>query len=294
MYKVYISSLALTGLTNDPIDDVTEMASTVEKLVGIAIEWLKDFFPAFVGAILILIIGMWLSGLISNIVAKAMKRAKIGTEVVTFVHSFVKIALKIVVIVAAVGTLGFNIASLITALGAATVAIGLALQDTLKNVASGLMVLVNKPFKVGDYVQINGFEGTVSKIDISNTHMLTIDKKEIIIPNANVTSNNITNYSSQEKRIVDLKYSVAYSSDIDKVKSVIKKVIAKNSKIYSDPEPFITVGAHEDNSVQIVVRIWCDTAEYWNVYFYMQENILAAFKENDITIPFMQIDLHSS
>ena len=273
---------------------IENVKTTTEKMIDTGIEWLKDFLPHLLGAIVILIIGMWISGITANIVSKAMKRAKVSTEVVTFVHSFVKIALKIVVIVAAVGTLGFNIASLVTALGAATVAIGLALQDTLKNVASGLMVLVNKPFKVGDYVQISGLEGTVTKIDISGTHLLTIDNKEVILPNANITSNNITNYSSQEKRLVDLKYNIAYGSDLEKVKKVIFDVTGKNESVFKKPEPFFAVGKHGESGIDIVVRVWCKTSDYWSVYFYMQENVLKAFEKNNIRIPFTQIDIHSS
>ncbi len=257
-------------------------------------KWLAGFLPELIKAVIILIIGMWLSGVLSNVVAKAMKRAKVSTEVVTFVHSFIKISFRAVVIVAAVGTLGFDVASLVTALGAATVAIGLALQDTLKNIASGLMVLVNKPFKVGDYISLSGYEGTVTKIDISNTHLLTIDNKEVIIPNSNTTVNNITNYSSQEKRRINLSYSVAYGTSIEKVRRVIKEITSAQDKILQDAEPFIAVGEHADSSVKIIVRVWCKTSDYWDVYYYMQENILKKFKENDIEIPFNQIDVHNS
>ncbi len=271
-----------------------QVKTTTEKFMDTAISWLKDFLPNLIGAIIILIVGMWLSGLIANIVSKAMKRAKIGTEVVTFVHSFVKIALKVLVIVAAVGTLGFNIASLITALGAATVAIGLALQDTLKNVASGITVLVNKPFKVGDYVQISGFEGTVTRIDIASTHLLTLDNKEVIFPNSNITVNNITNFSSQEKRRVDLVFGVAYDSDLKKVKNVIGDVISGNEKILKDPEPFVAVSELADSSVDFTVRVWCKTKDYWDVFFYMKETVFKSFGENGIVIPFKQIDVHNS
>lgn len=276
------------------MDDVNQMKTTVEKFIDAGVDWLKEFLPNLVGAIIILIVGMWLAGLISKLTAKAMEKAKIGKEVVTFAHSFVKNAVKVLVIVAAVGTLGFNIASLITALGAATVAIGLALQDSLKNIASGVMILVNKPFKVGDFLETNGLQGNVTRIDISSTHLLTLDNKEIIIPNSNICVSNIVNYSSQERRRVDLSYNVSYSSDIDFVKSVIKKVIDKQDLIFKDPEPFIAVGKHQDSSIEIVVWVWCKGSNYWNVYYYMQENIKKAFDKNKITIPFTQIDIHNS
>ena len=268
-----------------------EVKTTTQRLVDTAVDWAKDFLPSLIGAVIILIIGMWLSGVIAGVVSKALKRAKVGTEVVTFVNSFVKIALKAVVIVAALGTLGFNVASLVTALGAATVAIGLALQDTLKNVASGLMVLINKPFKVGDYVQITSYEGTVTKIDISSTHLLTIDNKEVILPNSNITQNNITNYTSQEKRCADLLYNVAYDSDIEKVKKAIRKVAANNDKILPEPNVFIAVGKHADSSIQIIVRLWCETKDYWSVYYYMQENVLKEFNKENIEIPYNKLDV---
>ncbi|MBQ5565567.1 MAG: mechanosensitive ion channel [Clostridia bacterium] len=276
------------------MDDFNQMQTTVEKFIDAGIDWLKDFLPNLLGAILILIVGMWLSGVISSITSKAMEKAKIGKEVVTFAHSFVKNAVKILVIVAAVGTLGFNIASLITALGAATVAIGLALQDSLKNIASGVTILINKPFKVGDFIEAGNLQGTVTRIDIASTHLLTLDNKEIIIPNSNIASSNLVNYSSQEKRRVDLSYGVSYKSDIDFVRSVIKKVIAEQNLIFTDPEPFIAVGKHGDNSIEIVVRIWCKTSNYWSVYHYMQENVKKAFDKNKIEIPFTQIDIHNS
>ena len=276
------------------MDDFNQMQTTVEKFIDAGIDWLKDFLPNLLGAILILIVGMWLSKVISSITSKAMEKAKIGKEVVTFAHSFVKNAVKILVIVAAVGTLGFNIASLITALGAATVAIGLALQDSLKNIASGVTILINKPFKVGDFIEAGNLQGTVTRIDIASTHLLTLDNKEIIIPNSNIASSNLVNYSSQEKRRVDLSYGVSYKSDIDFVRSVIKKVIAEQNLIFTDPEPFIAVGKHGDNSIEIVVRIWCKTSNYWSVYHYMQENVKKAFDKNKIEIPFTQIDIHNS
>ena len=272
-----------------------EQAKTLtEKYFDKFTDWIAEFFPSLLAAVVILIVGISLAGFISNLLSKTLKRAKVSEEVVTFVHSFSKHALRILVLVAALAKLGFNIASLITALGAATVAIGLALQDTLKNVASGLMILVNKPFKVGDYIQISGFEGTVTKIDISSTHLLTIDNKEVIFPNGNITSNNITNYSSQEKRLVDLKYSVAYNSDLDKVKSVLNALIGKNDKIICEPAPFVAVGEHADSSIQIIVRVWCKTSDYWSVYYYMQETVLREFGKNNIEIPFTQIDIHNS
>ena len=268
--------------------------TALEKFVDGLWDWLKDFLPNFLGALIIFGVGMWLSGIIAHIVTKAMTKAKIGETVVSFANSFIKIGIKVLVIVAALGTLGFNVASLVTAVGAATVAIGLALQDSLKNIASGINILIAKPFSVGDYLETNGLQGTVTRIDIASTHLLTIDNKEVIIPNSGISNSSLVNYTSQEKRGVFLSYSVAYSSDIDLVKEVVESVIEKNKTILKDPVPLIVVGKHEDSSIEIIVRVWCKTSDYWNVYFYMQEKIKKAFDENKIEIPFTQIDIHNS
>ncbi len=269
------------------------MNTTLEKFIDNMLDWLKDFLPNLLGAIIILVVGMWLSGIVAKIVSKAMKGAKIGEIVISFANSFVKISIKVLVIVAALGTLGFNVASLVTAVGAATVAIGLALQDSLKNVASGITILIAKPFTVGDYLETNGLQGTVTRIDIASTHLLTIDNKEIIIPNSGISASNLVNYTSQDKRGVFLSYNVSYNTDIDKVRSVIMEVINRNKTILKEPEPYIVVGKHEDSSIEIIVRIWCKTKDYWNVYFYMQENIKKSFDKNNIEIPFTQIDVHN-
>lgn len=274
--------------------ELTQVETATEKFIDTALAWIQELLPNLIGAILILIIGMWLSGVIAQFISKTMQRAKIGDTVISFVNSFVKIGMKVLVVIAAIGTLGFNIASIITALGAATVAIGLALQDCLKNVASGIMILINKPFKVGDYLEANGLQGTVKRIDISSTHLLTPDNKEVIMPNSGLSASNIVNYSSQENRRVDFSFSVSYNSDIDSVKKIINGVIDKNKLILSEPERFIAVGEHADSSVEFVVRVWCKTENYWDVYFYMQENIKKAFDENKIEIPFPQIDVHNS
>lgn len=270
------------------------MENTVEKLIDTGISWLQDFLPNLIGAIVILIIGMWLSKFIAKLIARAMTKAKVGETVTTFTQSFAKVSLQILVIIAAIGTLGFNIASIITALGAATVAIGLALQDSLKNVAGGIMILVNKPFVVGDYLEAGGLGGTVTRIDILSTRLLTGDNKEVIIPNSTMSTSNIVNFSSQENRRVDFSFGVAYDSDIELVKKVLNKVINGNDLVLKTPEPFVAVGKHEDNFVEFVVRLWCKNADYWSVYYYMQENVKKAFDENKIEIPFPQIDVHNS
>lgn len=270
------------------------MEKTVEKLVNTALNWIEEFLPHLLGAIIIIAVGMWLSGVIAKITAKAMERARVGSTVITFVHSFVKVAIKILIIIAALGTIGFNIASIITALGAATVAIGLALQDSLKNVASGIMILISKPFQVGDFIEVESFSGTVSKIDISNTHLLTSDNKEVVFPNSNLAVSNLVNFSSQKQRRVDLSFGISYNADIDFAKSVVKSVIDDCEYVLTEPEYVIAVGEHKESCIEIVTKIWCNTDDYWTTYYFMQENVKKAFDKNNIEIPFPQIDVHNS
>lgn len=270
------------------------MNYTFEKITDAAVAWLEEFFPNLIGAVLILAVGMWFSGALARFVSRAMRRTKIGETVISFTQSFTKIAVQILVCVAALGTLGFNIASLITALGAATVAVGLALQDSLKNVASGIMILLTKPFEVGDFIDAGGLQGKVTRIDIASTHLLTADNKEIIMPNSNVSSSNIVNYYSQENRRVDLSFGVSYSADIDEVKRVVDEVIDGCGLILDDPERFIAIGEHKESCVEVIVRVWCKGEDYWVVYHYMQENVKKKFDESNIEIPYPQIDVHNS
>ncbi len=269
------------------------MSDTVETLLNTAAQWLSDFLPSLLGAIIILIVGLWLSGALPKLLAKTMEKAHISETVISFASSFAKIALEILTVVMVLGTLGFDVASIVAAIGVAAAAIALALQDSLKNIAGGIMVIINKPFNVGDFVEISDLQGTVTKIDISNTHMLTADNKEVIIPNSNVTSANITNFSSQELRRVDMTFGVSYQASIDEVRSTLNTVIDSCGKVMDEPERLIAVGEHSDSSVQIVVRVWCKREDYWDVYYYMQERVKLAFDESGIEIPYPQVDVHS-
>lgn len=270
------------------------MEKPVEKLFDTAMNWIEKFLPSLVGAIIIIVLGMWLSGVVASFIAKAMTKAKVGDTVVSFVQSFVKVSVKLLVVIAALGTIGFNIASIITALGAATVAIGLALQDSLKNIASGIMILINKPFEVGDFIEISGLQGRVTRIDISNTHLLTGDNKEIILPNSNIAVNNLINFSSQDRRRVDLSFGISYSTDIDEAKSIVRSVADKCETVLNDIEYVIVIGEHKESCVEVIAKVWCKTDDYWDTYYYMQENVKKAFDKNGVEIPFPQIDVHNS
>lgn len=248
--------------------------------------WLLNMIPKLIGAILILFIGWWITKFIIKIIKKAMGKSSVDTAAITFVTSFVKCALYIVIIISALANLDVNVTSLITAIGAATVTVGLALQDTMANVASGVLIIINKPFKAGDFVEFEGISGTITKIEITNTFMNSIDNKEIIIPNKKITSGNLINYSSHDVRRVDLQFEISYDDDIIKAKKLIKEMIDKDNKLVHNQDNVIGVFSYNDSSITIDVKVWCKTEDYWEVYYEMVEKTKYLFDKNGITIPY--------
>ena len=188
--------------------------------------------------------------------------------------------------------LGVPATSFIAVLTTCAAAVGLALQGSLSNFAGGIMILLFKPFKVGDYIEAAGESGTVSEISVVYTELLTLDNKRITIPNGTLTNSVIENYSSEDLRRVDLTFNTSYDCDLETVKSVINKVIENNPKALKNPEPFVRLSAHNDSALTYTVRIWCKNADYWDVNFDTIENVKKAFDENGITIPYNQIDVH--
>ena len=166
------------------------------------------------------------------------------------------------------------------------------MQDSVSQFASGIQILLNRPFKNGDYIEVAGQAGFVDEIRFMNTVITTVDNKRIVIPNTHLTKNEIVNFSAEDKRRVDLSYSIAYTDDIETAKSVLKNTISDVEKILNDPEPNIFVGTHGESSVELIVRVWCKSVDYWDVYFSMQEKVKLAFDKNGIHIPFNQLDVH--
>lgn len=276
------------------VEDVTEKASIsyIEKWVQAAIEWSIAFLPKLISAIIIFVVGWWLASLAAKIILRAMKRTHADVTVITFLNSMIKNILRVIVVISVLGQLGVNVTSIVTALGAATVAVGLALQSTMSNVASGTLIILNKPFKVGDYLQFEGLQGTVTKIEMMNTYMKSADNKEIIIPNSKLTADSIINYSSLGIRRLDLNFTIGYDDDISKAKSVLLKIITRNPMVLKDPEPLIGVSSHNESSVGIDVKIWCKCEDYFPLFYSMQEEVKNQFDENGITIPYNQLCVH--
>ena len=276
--------------------NVTEMIPTSIDQVGQIWTQVQDIVAVWglkvIAAIAIFIIGRWVAMGVRKGVRRVMERADTDPIIVGFVGSISYIALLAFVIIAALGQLGIQTTSFIAILGAAGLAIGLALQGSLANFAAGFLMIMFRPFKVGDFIEGAGVAGVVESMQIFTTTMKTGDNKTIIIPNAKLSGDNIVNYSAKPTRRVDMTVGVAYDADLSKVRDVLKDIISKESRIHSDPEPLIAVAELADSSVNFVVRVWTDTGDYWAVMFAMNETVKNRFDAEGIGIPFPQRDLH--
>ena len=281
------------------IDEALDINKTVEENIGIAQKWLEtaykwavEFLPKLIAALMIFLIGWWLTKFICKIAVRAMTRAKVDKTVTTFLNSLMNAALKILVILCVLSTLGFDMTTMIATVSAATVTIGLALKDSLANVASGTLIIINKKFKVGDYIETEGLKGTVVKINMMYTTLCTYNNREIQIPNSRLTSNNIINYFVREKRRVDLIIPIAYSEDVEEARKVIMDLLYGSDLVLQGENNRVYVDKLNESSVDLSVWIWCNSEDYWLVYYSMQENIKKALDKNGIKIPFNQLDVH--
>lgn len=243
-------------------------------------------------AFLVFVVGRILVGMVNKLVKRILMKRDIEPSVKTFVGSLVNVVLTVLLIVSVVGALGVQTTSFAALLASAGVAVGMALSGNLANFAGGLIILLFKPFKVGDYIEAQGAGGTVKEIQIFHTILVTPDNKVVYIPNGSLSSGVSTNFSRQDTRRVDWTFCVDYGEDYDKVKEVIQSVLARDSRILADPAPFIALHALADSSVNIVVRVWVESADYWNVYFGINQAIYATFNEKGINFPFPQLTVH--
>jgi small conductance mechanosensitive channel len=267
------------------VDDVSQLWGQVE---GIATDWgIK-----VIAALAIFIVGRWIAKGLRRGVRRMMEKGGADPIIIGFVGSIVYIALLAFVVVAALGQLGIQTTSFIAILGAAGLAIGLALQGSLANFAAGFLMIIFRPFKVGDFIEAAGVAGVVKDMQIFTTTMKTGDNKTIIIPNAKLSGDNIINYSAEENRRVDMTVGVAYDADLSKVRDVLDDIISKDDRIMSDPPPLVVVGELADSSVNFIVRLWTKSEDYWGVKFETTETIKNRFDEAGIGIPFPQHDIH--
>jgi len=264
----------------------------MEDLLNKLQEWGALYGLQVLGAIVIFVVGRWVAKLVRSLVRRLMSRAKADPTLVSFVGHLVYVLLMTFIIVAALGNLGVQTTSFIAVIGAAGLAVGLALQGSLANFAAGVLLIIFRPVRVGDFVEGAGQTGTVEEIGIFTTTLITPDNRTVIVPNAKLTGDNIVNYTHKGTRRVDMVVGVSYGDDLKKVRKAIEEVLAKDARILKDPAPTIGVVELGDNSVNFAVRPWTAAADYWGVYFDTLEALKVHFDAKDISIPFPQRDVH--
>lgn len=285
------------------VNDLVENANTAlenNEIVQEAKSWfseetmekLWEFLPSVVIAVLTIVLGYLLTKLICKFVIKAMEKKGTDPSIYHFIETMIKLFVMTMIVASALSSLGFDLSGLTAALASAGVALGLGLQNCVSQFISGIMIIFNKPFKKDDFIEVKGVMGSVSDIHIMYTEILTADNKKIIMPNSDLTANHIINYSAQDKRRCDLVFSISYGNDITKAKQVILDTVERDEAALKEPEALVYVSAHEASSVQLSLRCWCLTENYWDLYFRLQENVKIAFDNNDISIPFNQLDIH--
>lgn len=269
-----------------------DVKTVADQLVDKLVEFATTTGFKLLAVILIVIIGMKAIKWMKKWIRTSEKLNKIDSSLRSFAVSFLSVVGYALLFVTALMILGVPATSFVAVLTTCAAAIGLALQGSLSNFAGGIMILLFKPFKVGDYIEAAGESGVVSEISVVYTELLTLDNKRITIPNGTLTNSVIENYSSEDLRRVDLTFNTSYDCDVETVKRVIKKVIDSNPMALKNPEPFIRLSAHNDSALTYTVRIWCKNADYWDVNFDTIENVKKAFDENGIKIPYNQLDVH--
>lgn len=253
---------------------------------------MMDYGIKIVGALVVLIVGLRIIKYIVKLTAKAVNKANIDHSLKPFLVSITNIGLKILLFISVISTVGVHTASLATVVGAAGLAIGLAFQGSLSNFAGGVLLLILKPFKVGDFIESNGHMGSVKEIQVFHTYLTTPDNKMVIIPNGSLANSNIINYSFNSDRRVDLLFGVSYSSDEDQVIKIIMDVIDKHELIKKDPEPMVKLSELADSSINFVVRVWVKKEDYWTVHFDLMRDVKKQLDQHGISIPFPQVDVN--
>ena len=286
--------MLLSSLLNATFLSAGSKGVDVEQLLSKLLDWGIEVGKDLLGAISIYIVGRFIIKQVGRLLARILEKRKLEISVQTFLRSLVSILLNLILAFAIVSRLGVETTSFAALLASAGVAIGMALSGNLSNFAGGLIILVFKPFKVGDYIEGQNANGTVREIQIFHTILTTVDNKVIYVPNGALSSNAITNYSKQETRRAEWVFGVEYGEDFEKVKAVLQRIIDADPRILKDPAPMIALGALSASSVDIKVRAWAKTADYWDVYFDMNKIVYDTFNKEGIGFPFPQLTVHQA
>ena len=282
----------LSELTKIPTS-ISETDEYLKNLIHLLEEFAVTYGGKLILALIILIAGFKLAKLITKKTfnAKTMNRLDASTK--GFAQSLVNICLKIIIGITALSVIGVPMSSMIAVIGSCGLAVGLALQGSLSNIAGGFILLVFKPFSVGDYITTPDISGTVEDIGIFHTKITTNDNKRIIVPNGNISNSTLTNVTAMKERRVDLTFTAAYNADINKVEQTLLDVCSAHELVLKDPEPFARLSAHKDCALEYTVRAWCKADDYWTVYFDLIRDVKLAFDKENIVIPFPQVDVHT-
>ena len=267
-----------------------ELSQVLQQVTTLCIEAGKSILLA----ILIFVVGRYLIKFINKMIGRMMERKKVEPTIQSFLKSFINVLLTILLIITTVSALGVNTTSFAALLASAGVAVGMALSGNLQNLAGGIILLLFKPYKVGDYIEAQGVSGTVKEIQIFHTIILTVDNKQVYVPNGALSSGSVINYSSEPLRRVDLTVSVEYGTQVDTVKQALEDIIKADGRILTDPKPFVALGNLASSSIDFTVRTWVKGADYWPVYFDLTHTVYEEFNQRGIKFPFPQIQVHNS
>jgi len=260
---------------------------TLQKSIDLGLEYL----PKLALAIVTLVVGLWLIGLLVKFVGKVMEARRVDESLRPFFKTLISVVMRVLLLVSVMGMIGIEMTSFIALLGAVGLSIGMALSGSLQHFAGGVLLLIYKPFKKGDYIEAQGYKGTVSELRIFNTIIYTLDNKVVFIPNGPLSTGTVVNYSTESTRRIDAVYGIGYSDDIDKARSVLEGIINSHDKILKDPAPFIGVKELASSSVNIEIRVWVNTVDFIEMGFYLNEAVKKEFDKNGISIPFPQMDV---
>ncbi|MFP4524488.1 MAG: mechanosensitive ion channel family protein [Candidatus Woesearchaeota archaeon] len=267
------------------------MAVDPDTIATKAWELILTYGPKLVLAILTLVIGFWIIGWVGRMIGRAMERRKVDKTLRPFLRKLATVSLKVMLLISVAGMVGIEVTIFIAVLGAVGLAAGLALQGSLANFAGGVLILLFKPFQVGEYIETQGEGGTVERIEIFHTTLKTPDNKVVVMPNGPLANSNVVNFSREPTRRLDLVFGISYDDDIDKARKVLKGLMGKDKRILKEPEPAVLLSELGDSSVDLTVRVWLKAEDYWPFKFEMTEKVKKAFDKHGLTIPFPQREM---
>ena len=274
------------------MNNLNHFSSYASEIMKTLSDFATQYGLRILGAIIVLIVGLWIIKIIVRSSRRLMDKSNMDVSLSGFLNNLISITLKILLIISVMSMLGVAMTSFIAILGAATLAVGMALSGTLQNFAGGVMILLFKPFKVGDFISAQGYTGVVKEIGIFVTVLTTPDNKTIFIPNGPLSNGSLTNFTTRPDRRVDWTFGIAYGDDYDKAKAFILDLIKQDKRILPEPEPFVALGELADSSVNLTVRAWVKASDYWGVYFDMNEKFYKLADKAGLSIPFPQLDVH--